>query len=537
MSELSYKALFAYFARNESGESTAGDNIARRKSQRMLRSLAPYLSGIGATALVCVVLAAIYFTWLDWQWITFFAGILISAVLSLASRSIRAEWLIARRTAQLAHARQTLVIESRLRARAEHDLAGFEKNTTYLHESLPAMLACVDAQHQLKYHNRAFMHGLGNGGSLDGRHLREAVGSVVYGELESDLACAFGGAVAHRECQHQSTTGESFRLLMQCLPQFTDSGEVAGVFLLSTDITIAHDFVVQPVAVPPVDLALRTAAVVAETAAERGDDIARLCNALARDEFCLFFQTIEPLGAKGVAVPFHEILLRLKAEEEGMMPPGSFFPAAEEHGMLPDLDRWVVRHLLGWTRINPIRQQAVYSVNIAAQTLADPEFPAFVKRALRDFGLPGSLLCFELKETDVLNRTADANRFIGELKPEGCTHAICGFSGNRASFDLLRQVPVNFLKIDGGLILNIGRSAVDLARVKAIHRVAQTIGISTVAECVEDDKTLRELRAIGVDFAQGFGISLPRDLRSIVSGVAVEMGSDSVVDRVAMAGD
>jgi EAL domain-containing protein (putative c-di-GMP-specific phosphodiesterase class I) len=451
--------------------------------------------------------------------------------------------LIARRTAQLVHARQSLATESRLRARAEHDLAGFEKNTTYLHESLPAMLAYVDAQHHLKYHNRAFLHGLGNGVShIDGRHLREVVGSLIYGELTSDLLCAFGGTVAHREHAHKSTKGESFRLLMQCLPEFNDNGEVAGVFVLSTDITSAQDFVVQPVAMQPVaaapaDLPLRVAAVAAETEAERDDEIARLRNALTRDEFCLFFQTIEPVGAKGVAIPFREILLRLKAEEEGMMPPGSFLPAAEEFGMLPDLDRWVVRHLLGWARIESSRQQAVYSVNIAAQTLADREFPAFVKRALLDFGLPGSLLCFELKETDMLQQTADANWFIEQLRAEGCTHAICGFSGSRASFDLLRQVPVNFLKIDGGLILSMRRSAVDLARVKAIHRVAQTIGMSTVAECVEEEQTLSELRLIGVDFAQGFGISRPQDLRNIASGVAVAIGSESVAARVVMAGD
>jgi hypothetical protein len=91
MSELSYKALFAYFARNETGESSNENNNTRRsKSQRMLRRFAPYLGGLGAIALVGVVLAAIYFTWLDWQWITFFAGILIAAVLSLASRSVRA---------------------------------------------------------------------------------------------------------------------------------------------------------------------------------------------------------------------------------------------------------------------------------------------------------------------------------------------------------------------------------------------------------------------------------------------------------------
>jgi EAL domain-containing protein (putative c-di-GMP-specific phosphodiesterase class I) len=262
---------------------------------------------------------------------------------------------------------------------------------------------------------------------------------------------------------------------------------------------------------------------IAELAPEQGDDAALLRHALAHDEFCLFFQAIEPVAADSGALPFREILLRLKVEEENMLPPGSFLPVAEKFGMLPDLDRWVVRHVLGWMRVDASRQQAMYSINISPQTLADREFPAFVKNALRDFGLPGSLLCFELPENDILNQPDDAARFVGALQPEGCHCAICAFNGSRVSFDILRKVPVNFLKIDGSLILNSRRSAVDQARVKAIHRVAQAIGIRTIAVCVEDDKTLAWLRTVGVDFAQGFGISRPQDLRNIPAGRALNV--------------
>ena len=449
------------------------------------------------------------------------------------------------RTEELTLLRQKLATEMRLRARAEQDLATIEKNIIYLHESLPAMLAYVDTQHQLKYHNRAFLEGLGNGVSrIDGCHLRELVGNVVYDELEADLSCALSGNIVYHERLHKSAAGESFRLLMQCLPEFDGNGEVAGIFLLATDITNPEDFALPLKHASPADTSVEQSrpclvSAVAETEAERDDEIVRLRKALARDEFCLFFQTIEPVAASGVLVPFREILLRLKAEEESMMPPGSFLPVAEEYGMLPDLDRWVVRHLLDWVRADASRQHAVYSVNITAQSLADAAFPAFVKTALRDFALPGSLLCFELKELDVLHCADDAKRFIDQLRPEGCRHAICGFSGNRASLDLLRQVPVNFLKIDGGLILNMRRSAVDLARVKAIQRMAQTIGVSTVAECVEDGKTLQQLRLIGVDFAQGFGISRPQDLRQISLGGTTQTGTESVAAATgaAMAGD
>ncbi len=533
VNSLPRSGLFACVARGESVEKPAVDETARRAKVRWAyRRMAPYVGALGAVLLVAMVLFTMFFTLLEWQWFTFFSGVLGAAALSLASRSIHSEWLIARRNAQLSLARQKLANEARLRARAEEDLAGVENSITYLHESLPAMLAFVDDRHQLKYHNRAFRHGLGAAVShIDGRHLREVVGNIVYGELEADLSRAFEGSMAHRERMHKSAAGETFRLLMQCLPQFNETGEVVGVFLLSTDITGPQDFALPPFPMPPPGMPAVVSSPspierVAEPLPDQCEDAVLLRHALAHDEFCLFFQAIVPVTPDKGARPFREILLRLKVEEESMLPPGSFLPVAEKYGMLPDLDRWVVRHVLGWTRVDATRQQAVYSINISPQTMADREFPAFVKKALRDFGLPGSLLCFELPETDILNRPDDAAWFVGQLRPEGCGCAICGFNGSRVSFDLLRKVPVNFLKIDGGLILNSRRSAVDQARVKAIHRVAQAIGIRTIAECVEDDKTLAWLRTIGVDFAQGFGISRPRDLRKIPAGPPANPASE-----------
>jgi EAL domain-containing protein (putative c-di-GMP-specific phosphodiesterase class I) len=369
------------------------------------------------------------------------------------------------------------------------------------------------------------------------------VGEDVYAEWNADFDGAFAGNVVHREYLHKLSGDKRTRLLLQFLPQFNESGTVIRAFVLATDISDGNDASLPVEAIP--SPAVAVAEVVrpsADMAAEPDDaldsDAVRLRTALARNEFCLFFQTIEPVVPTGEALPFREILLRLKLEEERMMPPGSFLPVAEEHNMLPDLDRWVVNQLLAWICADAARQQGVYSVNIAAQTVMDTAFPAFVKKALNDFGLPGSLLCFELQEAGVLESRADSIRFVAELKAAGCRNILCGFSGNRESLDLLRQVQVNFVKIDGSLILKMIRSGVDLARVKAIQRVARVIGISTIAECVEDNATIKLLKDIGVNFAQGFGISRPQDIRNISGDVAVEPGTDSAaIDReVAMAG-
>lgn len=495
----------------------------------VVKRITPYVSVLGALALIVTLLVTMYFTSLDWQWITFFAGVLGAAVVSLGTRSVRVEWMIAQRNTQLAAAHQTLARESALRTGVEQALAGIRNDFGLLHDSLPAMLACVDLQRQLTYRNRAFERGLGAGVSrIEGRHLREIIGSVAYAAIEADLTSAFGGRVVHRDQLFKSNEGESFRLKMQYLPTFDTVGTVARVFLLATDITELVDVAVAVNVVRAADVrAVESAPPSTDSVAERDADAARLRNALAADEFCLFYQTIEPVDVHEVVAPFREILLRLKVEEESMLPPGSFLPVAEEYGMMPDLDRWVTRHLLGWIRVDAARLHATYSINLSAQTMADSEFPAFVSQALRDFGLPGSLLCFELQEADLQHWSSDAIRLVNQLQPEGCRFAICGFRGNHASFDLLRRVPVHFLKIDGSLILSIQRSAIDMARVKSIHRVAKAIGVSTIAECVEDDDTLAQLRIIGVDFAQGFGISRPQDLGQITAPMPPEAGTVS----------
>ena len=506
-----------------------GDVVWRAKIARIFRRIAPYLSVLAALVLVVLVLVSMHFTSLDWQWVTFFGGVLSAAVVTLGTRSLGAERLAARRGTQLALAHQQLARETALRCRAKQELAAIENDIAFLHESLPVMIAYVDTQLQLKYYNRAFHNGLGAAiGNIDGRHLRDVLSGVVYVELESDISNAFGGRVVHRDQMYKSTAGQNVLLKMQFLPKFAADGTVSGVFLLATEMT-GLEVVAAPVNVAP-RLALQGAESLPPSpdgAVERDADASRLRFALANDEFCLFYQTIEPVDKRGAAVPFREILLRLKLEEESMMPPGSFLPVAEEYGMMPDLDRWVTRQLLGWIRIDPIRRHAAYSVNMSAQTMADVEFPAFVGQALRDFGLPGSLLCFELQESDLLHWSEDAIRTISRLQPEGCRFAICGFRGNRDSFDLLQRVPVNFLKIDGCLILNIQRSAIDMARVKSIQRVARAIGVSTIAECVEDDITLAQLRTLGVDFAQGFGISRPQDLRQIALSIPPDTTDES----------
>ena len=254
---------------------------------------------------------------------------------------------------------------------------------------------------------------------------------------------------------------------------------------------------------------------IADESSDWNDPAARLRAALDNDEFCLYCQSIVPTALTSKALPFYEVLLRLKEEEQNLIQPGSFLPFAEEHGMIPALDRWVVRHLLKWAGNTPTRQRAIYSVNISGLTIGDPDFPGYVREQLRLHPLHGNHLCFEFSEIDALAHQSEAGNLIGKLKPLGCLFAMSGIGSNPLSFDLLQGVPVDYLKISGDIILNILRNPADLAKVRAINRAAHSKGIGTIAEFVESAQTLAKLRELEVDLAQGFGISRPRPLEEL----------------------
>lgn len=242
----------------------------------------------------------------------------------------------------------------------------------------------------------------------------------------------------------------------------------------------------------------------------------RLAGALENDEFRLYHQAILPLKSDQDHPSIHEILIRLQEEEDNMAPPGAFIPIAERYNMMPAIDRWVVRHVIGWhgkNRATPAAPPRVlYSINLAGVTLSDREFPDFIRNECAANNFPPQALCFEIAEGDALARLADASRFISELKPAGCRFALDGFGETNVSFDHLKHVPVDFLKIDGNIIREILRDPVSLAKTKGIQRVCRTIGIQTVGLFVESPEVLDKLRELEVDYVQGFGISRPRPL-------------------------
>lgn len=484
------------------------------------RTVRPIITTLAVIATGAALIAAIYFTLLDLQWVAFLSGVLVAAMLAEATRVSRIEWLAMLRAARLATAKDKLEHEALLRRNAEAALAADKPRLQLLDETIPTMVALIDAEGHCQYHNRAFREWLRlRPEHVQGMHIRKVFGAKVYEETATAIRQALDGNPVHYERMQQMPDGAVYKLHVDHLPQFTGDGKVSGFFMLMNDITSPQDLhapVVERQNIPGEATSAQDSYVDAFSGRVIANtDAGQIRKAIENGSFQLFCQLISPLR-EGSGEPDHyEILVRLLEEEEGMMPPGAFFPLAEKFGLMPHLDRWVVQHVAQWAAHKPARADGLSStffINLAGATLADPGFPEFVRLTLLEYGVPGARLCFEITEAELAAGSAAAAAFSRQIRELGCRVAVSCFGRDRISFDLLRSVRIDFLKIDGSIVFNILRDPVSLARLVAIREVAGKLGVLTIAELVEDEETLSKLRESGIGYAQGFGISRPQPL-------------------------
>jgi len=238
----------------------------------------------------------------------------------------------------------------------------------------------------------------------------------------------------------------------------------------------------------------------------------KLYEALGQNKVVLYCQPVLDLQAE-MQFPLAEVLVRLHEEETALLPPGEFLPVFEHYRMMPALDRWVVgkvvRQLTQGARIRR------FSVNVSTQTLEEPGFPRFVADALVAAALPASSLVFEIDESDVLSRLEPVARFAASIKAVGCGVLIDGFGSREASFAPLKGLSVDFLKVDGSIVRNILRNPVAQTKLDAIQRMGKTLELGLIAESVEEQDILVRLKALGVGYAQGFGIHEPHPIAAL----------------------
>jgi len=249
------------------------------------------------------------------------------------------------------------------------------------------------------------------------------------------------------------------------------------------------------------------------------DPRSMLERALKENLFLLYAQRILPLKSGNPEPLCYEVLLRMKQEEDNLLPPGGFFDVAESFGMMEQIDRWVVHALLAWcadrAKKHPGKALPMMCVNISGAALSSPSFPNVVRRELQLSGVPPRALCFEINERDVLEHHAAAKALVAALQPLGCRFTLDSFGSVKISFLHLNGLPVDFVKIDGVIIESILQGPLGPATVRAINMVCKEVGIRTIAEFVETKKTLDKLREIGVDYVQGFGIGRPEPISKL----------------------
>lgn len=251
--------------------------------------------------------------------------------------------------------------------------------------------------------------------------------------------------------------------------------------------------------------------------------VSRINEALDTERFTLRFQPIVPVKPGSADYWHYELLLSMRDQDGAMVSPGAFLPAAERYGLSVRIDRWVVANAFSWLGAHPaeLAQTQTCSINLSSPSVSDKNFLGFVIDQLEAKRVPAKKICFEITETAAITNLSSAARLISTLKGLGCSFALDDFGSGVSSFAYLKNLAVDSIKIDGVFVKNICEDSVSRALVKAINDMGHAMGKRTIAEAVESKEIFEELRRIGVDYAQGFGIAAPRPLS------ALEVGTES----------
>jgi len=254
--------------------------------------------------------------------------------------------------------------------------------------------------------------------------------------------------------------------------------------------------------------------------------ISRLTKALEEHQFELFFQPIEPISN----IPNHfkkcELLIRMKNGEGGHIPPDDFLPSAERYKLMPAIDRWVInnaflnhKHLSD--KVGKKNNNYMFSVNLSPDFLAEEDSLDYIIFKFEEYEIDPKNICFEITETTAIGNMQAATDFIHKLKDIGCLFSLDDFGSGFSSFNYLKNLPVDFLKIDGIFVKDMDKDSVNRAMVKAINSLGQVIGLKTIAEFVRNSTIIDHLKEIGVDYIQGYEIGKPEPISKLIENYTV----------------
>lgn len=242
----------------------------------------------------------------------------------------------------------------------------------------------------------------------------------------------------------------------------------------------------------------------------------RLNQALEENRFVLYYQPYLALGPDDRGARHIEILLRLVDEDGALVQPNSFLPAAERYNIAPAIDRWVIR--AAFARYHALVRQLggplTCAINLSGTSINSEGLLPFIREQARLHGIPRGGICFEITETAAVHHLRRAAQFMRDIKELGFLFALDDFGTGTSSFGYLKNLPVDYLKIDGSFVRDIAHDPLDRAMAETINRIGHLMGLKTVGEFAETDVVIRELRSLGVDYAQGCGVQEPLPLPS-----------------------
>jgi len=193
--------------------------------------------------------------------------------------------------------------------------------------------------------------------------------------------------------------------------------------------------------------------------------------------------------------------------DSGFVKPYAFISAAERYQLMTRVDRWVVEQVFSHLAQEP--ENGVIAINLSGNSLGDDHLLDYICGLARQYGVDMSRICFEITETAAISNLSKATSFMRALKAQGCVFALDDFGSGLSSFSYLKNLPVDYVKIDGAFVKDLSTDPIDRAMVEAITRVGHVMNIKTVAEWVENEETLEILQEIGVDYVQGYYVGRP----------------------------
>ncbi|MDH5325056.1 MAG: EAL domain-containing protein [Gammaproteobacteria bacterium] len=245
----------------------------------------------------------------------------------------------------------------------------------------------------------------------------------------------------------------------------------------------------------------------------------RIQQALKSGDFELFYQRIQKTSHSNDDPDCREILLRMIDENGHFIPPRTFLHAAERYDLMPDIDRWVVAS--AFSKISALKQdhQCLWMINLSGQTLCDGRFYDYVIQKKLEFEVEPTSICFEITETAAVANLSSAKEMMSKLKQQGFRFALDDFGSGLSSFNYLKNLPVEFLKIDGSFVQDMLADPISTAMVESINQIGHVMGLKTIAEFVEDNVTMYKLKRMQIDYLQGYGLHKPEPLNQYTVAV------------------